>query len=85
MVDVDRVGLQNLLKLVDKCRSGCFYTQNVEDFSDVVGVRSVGIDFGMRKDLAQVGALSLKDYELVLVLLFLAELVAVVAVEDHSP
>lgn len=38
----------------------------------------------MGKDLAQVGALSLEDYELVLFLLLLAELVAVVAVEDHS-
>lgn len=38
----------------------------------------------MGKDLTKVGALSLEDYELELLFLFLAELVAVIAVEDHS-
>lgn len=38
VVDVDGVGLEDLLELVDEGRSCGLYAEDVEDFCDVVGV-----------------------------------------------
>lgn len=51
MVDVDGVGLENLLELVDEGWSCGLDAQDVEDLCDIVGVWPVGVDFGMGKDL----------------------------------
>lgn len=84
VIDVDGVGLQNFLELVNEGGTGRLNTQNIENFSDVVGVGAVGVDLGVREDVAQVSAFRLKHNVLELLLLLLAELLLGVASKHHS-
>lgn len=72
MIDVDRVGLQNLLELVDEGRASSLNTKHIEDFSDVIGVGAIWVDLRVREDLAQVSSFGFEDNELKCPLLRLA-------------
>lgn len=84
VVHVDRVRLQNLFELVDEGTPRCLNAQNVEDFSDIVGVRTVRVDLRMGKNFTKISSLCLKDDELILFLLLLAQLFLWVTHKHHS-
>lgn len=52
MVDVDGIGFEDLLELVDEGWSCSLDTEDIEDFGDIVGVWPIGVDFWMRKDFS---------------------------------
>ena len=84
VVHVDRVRLQNFFELVDEGAPRGLNPQNVEDFSEIVGVRTIGVDLWMGKNFTKISSFCLKDNELILFLLLLAQLLLGVAHKHHS-
>jgi hypothetical protein len=83
MVDVDRVGLEDLLKLVDK---GLPCRLNAEDLIDLLHVVAVGptaVDLLVAQALPKIASRGLEHYLLVPLLIHLPELLTVLGTKHH--
>ena len=84
MVDIDGIGFENLFEFVDKGWSSGLYAQHVKYLRNIVRVRLVGVNFGMRKNGRQIGSLGLEYDVLICLFLLLTQLFFSISEKNRS-